>query len=266
MRRIRTAGNRGAIVAARSASGVDLPGRPFLTAEWRDLLMVNFAVDPLLLAPHVPAGTQLDAHDGVTYVSLVAFRFVDTRVLGLRVPGHHAFEELNLRFYVRRERDNEVQRGVVFLKEVVPRRAIAWIARAVYNEPYIALPMRHTIAGAPPRVEYGWCIGGRWHTVAARAMGSGAVPGAGSREEFITEHYWGYTRQRDGGTLGYRVEHPRWTVWPAELTERPPLAPLYGETLAAALTRPASAFIAAGSEVSVHLGVRLRVANARFAP
>ena len=31
------------------------PVRPFLTAEWRDLLMVNFAVDPSLLAPHVPA-------------------------------------------------------------------------------------------------------------------------------------------------------------------------------------------------------------------
>lgn len=234
-----------------------LPARPFLTAEWRDLLMVNFAVKPSLVEPHAPAGTRLDAHDGITYVSLVAFRFVDTRVRGLRVPGHHAFEELNLRFYVRREQAGELRRGVVFLKEIVPRRAIAWIARAVYNEPYVALPMRHTITGVPPRVEYGWRIRGHWHGIAGRSIGPGAVPVAGSREEFITEHYWGYTRQRDGGTLEYRVEHPRWTVWPAELTELPPLAPLYGETFAAALTRPVSAFIADGSPVSVDLGVRV---------
>jgi uncharacterized protein len=242
-----------------SSSGLTAPGigRPFLTAQWRDLLMVNFAVDPSLLAPHVPAGTRLDAHEGVTYASLVAFRFVDTRVLGLRVPGHHTFEELNLRLYVRRERRDEVRRGVVFLKEVVPRRAIAFIARTVYNEPYVALPMRHAVAGEPPAVGYGWRIGRRWHSIQARAIGRGEIPGAGSREEFIAEHYWGYTRQRDGGTLEYRVEHPRWTVWPAELSELPPLAPLYGAALAGALERPASAFIADGSAVSVHLGVRL---------
>jgi uncharacterized protein YqjF (DUF2071 family) len=234
------------------------PVRPFLTAEWRDLLMVNFAVDPSLLAPHVPAGTQLDAYDGVTYVSLVAFRFVDTRVLGMRVPGHHAFEELNLRFYVRRDSAQETRRGVVFLKEVVPRRAIAFVARAVYNEPYVALPMQHSIAGTPPAVEYSWRIGGGWSSVKARATGLGAVSRAGSREEFITEHYWGYTRQRDGGTLEYRVEHPRWTVWSAELIELPPLNLLYGPALAVALKHPASTFVADGSAVSVHRGVRLR--------
>ena len=234
---------------------------PFLTAEWRDLLMVNFAVDPLLLAPHVPAGTRLDAHDGVTYVSLVAFRFVDTRVLGLSVPWHHTFEELNLRFYVRRERAGELRRGVVFLKEVVPRRAIAFAARAVYNEPYEALPMRHRVTAEPPTVEYGWRIGGTWQSVAARARGPGAVPAEGSHEEFITEHYWGYTRQRDGGTVEYRVDHPRWRVWPAELSQLPPLHTLYGAALGDALKRPASACIADGSAVSVHLGTRLENAG-----
>ena len=242
-----------------SPSGPVAPGngRPFLTAQWRDLLMVNFAVEPSRVASYVPAGTRLDAHDGVTYVSLVAFRFVDTRVLGLRVPGHHTFEELNLRFYVRREPAGEVRRGVVFLKEVVPRRAIAFVARAAYNEPYVALPMRHDIAGEPPAVEYGWRIGGAWSSVRARASGVGAIPAPGSREEFIAEHYWGYTRQRDGGTLEYRVEHPRWTVWRAELTELPPLHLLYGAELAGALGQAASAFIADGSPVIVHRGVRL---------
>jgi hypothetical protein len=228
--------------------------RPFLTAEWRDLLMVNFAVDPELLAPHVPAGTVLDAHDGITYASVVAFRFIEARVLGMRVLGHHTFEELNLRFYVRRGE----RRGVVFLKEVVPRPAIAWVARAVYNEPYVALPMRHRATGAPPAVEYGWRVGGRWHTVAARATGHGQIPAAGCCEEFITEHYWGYARQRDGGTVEYQVEHPRWNVWSAEPGALPELEPLYGGRLAAALMRPISVFIADGSAVSVHHGRRLQ--------
>ena len=220
--------------------------------------MVNFATDPRSLLPHVPAGTQLDAHEGVTYSSLVAFRFVDTRVFGVRVPGHHTFEELNLRFYVRREHAGELRRGVVFLKEVVPRRAIAFVARAAYNEPYLALPMRHTVVGQPPAVEYGWRVGGAWQSVAARACGPGTVPTEGSREEFITEHYWGYARQRDGGTLEYRVEHPRWSVWQAELSELPPLDALYGAALAGALRQPVSAFIAGGSVVSVHPGARLQ--------
>lgn len=236
---------------------------PFLTAEWRHLLMVNFEVNPGLLERRVPSGTRVDARDGVTYVSLVAFCFIDTRVFGLKVPWHHTFEEMNLRFYVQKERAGEVRRGVVFLKEIVPRRAIATIARVLYNEPYVALRMRHHVAGKPPTVEYGWRFGGEWSSLAARAVGPGAVPASGSLEEFITEHYWGYTRQRDGGTLEYRVEHPRWIVWSAEVSGLPPLEQLYGEELAAALTRPVSAFIADGSPVAVHLGTRLESAGSR---
>ena len=237
--------------------------RPFLTAEWRNLLMVNFVVEPALLAPHVPAGTQIDSHGGATYLSLVAFQFMKTRLLGVRVPLHHSFEEVNLRFYVRRESGGESRRAVVFLREVVPRRAIALLARAIYNEPYVARPMCHEVSGMPPGVEYGWRHEGRWHLVAGRAHGPGALPAADSREEFITEHYWGYTRQRDGRTLEYRVEHPRWTVWAAALSKFPPLASLCGETLAAGLIEPASVFIADGSPVSVWRGVHLGQPAAR---
>lgn len=230
---------------------------PLLTAAWLDLLMVNFVVEPARLAPLVPAGTELDTHQGVTYASLVAFRFVDTRVLGWKIPFHHRFEELNLRFYVRRQAGDELRRAVVFIREVVPRAAIALVARALYNEPYIARPMRHRVGGDPPSVSYGWRVGGRWHTLSARARGSATVPGDDSVEAFITEHYWGYTRQRDGGTLEYRVQHPRWRVWQAELDPLPDLAPLYGAAWAEALNRPVSVLLADGSPVSVYRGVRL---------
>jgi hypothetical protein len=229
-----------------------VPERSFLTAQWRALLMLNYAADPALLSPFVPAGTELDHHDGRTYVSLVAFRFLDTRVLGLAIPFHRDFEELNLRCYVRRAAPDGVRRGVTFLREVVPRRAIAMVARAVYNEPYVSLPMRSRVAGSPPEVCYEWRAGTRWHSLSARGRGEGAIPEPGTLEAFIAEHHWGYTRQRSGGTIEYRVEHPSWRVWPAAaLRIDADFGQVYDAPLAAMLGQPASAFLADGSQVTV---------------
>ena len=119
---------------------------PFLAAEWRDLLIINYEVDPALLFPRLPAGTSLDLFEGRALVSLVGFRFLQTRVRGIAIPGYQDFEELNLRFYVtHRTPAGELRRGVCFIGEFVPRRAIAWVARWVYGEPYRALPLRHRL-------------------------------------------------------------------------------------------------------------------------
>lgn len=250
------------------------PSRPiFLSAEWRWLAMLSWRVDPALLAPLVPAGTTLDVWQGRTFVSLVAFLFRDTRVLGVPIPLHRHFEEMNLRFYVRRVTDGEVRRGVTFIREVVPRRAIATVARLAYDEPYVALPMRHRIdrapagdAEAPARVEYGWRLRGVWGRLAVTPRGEPSLAAAGSEEEFITEHYWGYTRQRDGGTVEYQVRHPRWDVWQvSDARVDADLESLYGPGLAAVLRgAPSSVFLARGSPVTVHWPARLpRRATAR---
>jgi len=233
--------------------------RPFLTAEWRHLVMANFEVDPAVLRPLVPAGTELDAHGGVTYASVVAFRFLNTKVRGLAIPWHRDFEEINLRFYVRREHAGETRRGVVFVREVVPRRLIAWVARYAYNEPYVALPTRTRIDGAG-RYEYGWKQGSDWATLAASVTGVPQLPAPGSVEEFISEHYWGYNRQRNGATIEYRVEHPQWQVWHAhECTFHCDIAALYGDAFVPFLSRaPASVFVADGSPVSVYDGAPVR--------
>ncbi|HEX5725853.1 MAG TPA: DUF2071 domain-containing protein [Longimicrobiaceae bacterium] len=236
----------------------------FLTAEWRWLALLNYEADPALLRPHVPAGTELDAWNGVTYVSMVGFLFLGTRVLGCRVPLHQDFEEVNLRFYVRRRGPEGWRRGVVFLKEIVPRPLVAAAARLVYNEKYVAMPMRSRVTlggeeGGGGEIEYGWRHAGRWCGLRARVAGSPRPLLLGSEEEFITEHYWGYTAQRGGGTLEYRVEHPRWSVWPArESALECDLAALYGPELAEVLgVRPHSAFVADGSAVTVRRGVRI---------
>jgi uncharacterized protein len=233
----------------------------FLTAEWRMLVMASHAVDPALLLPHVPRGTELDARDGVTLASVVGFRFLATRLLGVPVPLHRDFEELNLRFYVRRRGPEGWRRGVVFVKEIVPRRAIAAVARLAYNENYVAMPMRHAIerSGDDLSIEYGWRRGGRWESLRTAVRGEPSLPAEGSDEEFVTEHYWGYARQRDGGTLEYRVEHPRWRCWTA-LTHALDADPagLYGAELGAALTGAASSvLVAEGSAVAVGRPVRI---------
>jgi hypothetical protein len=229
--------------------------RPFLTAEWRYLAMLNFAVDPKILQSLVPRETELDFHNGHTFLSVVGFLFLDTRVIGVPIPLHRDFEEVNLRFYVRRKSGQEWRRGVVFVRELVPRRAIALIARTFYGEPYLALPMRHLLEHKEGRVfaEYQWRRGQRWETLAMTATGEPQNAAEGSHEEFITEHYWGYTARRDGYSE-YRVEHPRWRLWTADSTKfEADVATLYGPQFVEPLAAQAvSGFIAEGSPIEVH--------------
>jgi len=233
----------------------EIARRPFLTAEWRYLAMLNFAVDPTLLRQLVPAGTELDFDRGDTFVSIVGFLFLNTRVLGCAIPLHRNFEELNLRFYVRRKTADGCRRGVAFVRELVPRRAIAAIARVFYDEPYVAMPMRHSIVRNSDTLEvsYQWRANNAWQTLAMTASGEPQYAATGSHEEFITEHYWGYTARRTG-TSEYAVEHERWRLWPAATWKfDADVAALYGaqfvDTLAA---KSVSAFIAEGSPVRVN--------------
>ncbi|MCA9953248.1 MAG: DUF2071 domain-containing protein [Ardenticatenaceae bacterium] len=233
----------------------------FLTAVWRYLVMLNYHIDPAVLRPLVPQGTELDSWQDQTFVSIVGFMFQDTRLLGLAVPHHIHFEELNLRFYVRRQGPEGWRRGVVFVKELVPRWAIATTARLVYNENYAAVPMRHDIVSdeTETAVSYSWRWQKTWHSVQLRAEGQPQPLRPGSQEEFITEHYWGYARQRDGGTVEYQVEHPPWNVWQAaDYRFDCDVAALYGPMFAPSLqAAPASAFLADGSAVTVRRGIRI---------
>jgi len=239
-----------------------MPERTFLTAEWRDLALLNYEIEPDVLRPHIPAGTELDLWDGRCFVSVVGFRFLKTRLMGVPVPFHSSFLEVNLRFYVRRKVGAEVRRGVVFIKEIVPRRAIAWVARVVYNENYVALPMRHAVDNVSARYE--WRLDGAWNGLALAGLGEWHVADPASEAAFITEHYWGYAVQRDGSTLEYQVEHPRWRVAQATEVELAcDVGRLYGDEFAQALSRePASAFLADGSEIVVRRGRRLPVGEA----
>lgn len=238
------------------------PQKTFLTAEWRHLAILNYEVDALLLKPHVPSGTELDTWNAKHMVSVVGFLFLKTRVFGIPIPFHRNFEEVNLRFYIRRKAEDGWRRGVVFIKEIVPRLAIAIAARRLYNEPYIALPMAYRMemeADLVKSAEYSWRFGSRQNNLKVTVRDAAKPLREGSEAEFITEHYWGYNRQRSGATLEYRVEHPRWRVYDVlDAKLDCDVAGLYGERFHDSLNcKPASAFLAEGSHVTVSRGLRL---------
>lgn len=240
-------------------------GKPFLTAEWRYLVMLNYEVDPAVRLPLVPRGTEIDSWQGKTFASMVGFLFLNTRVLGLPIPFHLNFEEINLRFYVRRKAEEGWRRGVVFVKEIVPRAAIALVARRLYNENYVALPTGNVICRAEDAakniesVKYYWTFQKRSQFIELVTRGAPSSFVDDSQEEFIAQHYWGYAAQKDGGTVEYRVEHPPWRIWQAASARLDcDVEKFYGAKFVIFLRgEPASAFLAEGSAVTVYKGQRV---------
>jgi len=222
-------------------------------------------VDPALLLPRIPAGTEMDRFEGRAFVSQVGFRFLRTRVRGIPIPFHRDFDEVNLRFYVRRSDGGVVKRGVVFIQEIVPRRAIAAVARWVYHENYRSLPMSHTVMDKDTgrRVEYCWRLGHVSNRLVVSSKGAARNMTEGSLEQFIAEHYWGYAAQPNGGTVEYHVAHPPWRVWDVTNAEfSGDGGALYGPDFGAVLDGPPdSAILAEGSPVTVHAGNKLPLQN-----
>ncbi len=188
----------------------------FLKAEWRKLAIFNYEVPPEVLQPYLPFGTELDFFEGKCYVSMVGFLFKNTKLLGLKVPGHVNFEEVNLRFYVKRKVDGEWRRGVVFIKEIVPKWALSFVANTLYEEHYETMPMRHQwfYADGMIMVKYEWNASKNWQTLAITAKDELVPIEEGSVAEFITEHYWGYSQVSKEKTNEYQVHHPRWMQYP----------------------------------------------------
>lgn len=226
----------------------------FLTARWSNLFLATYAVPPELLRPRLPPGLDLDTRDGLCFASLVGFDFLDTRVLGVPWPGFRNFPELNLRFYVR----HGERRGVVFVREYVPPRFVAWAARTFYNEPYRAARMENvfTDESATITAEYRIQLYGKTHVLRATGDKPAVRPRPESVEHFFKEHEWGFGTTRRGRTLMYRVEHPVWDVYPVrEWAVDVDWSALYGaEWSVMQGVRPYSTVLAVGSEVAVFTG------------
>lgn len=185
----------------------------FLKAEWRKLAIINYEIDPNILMPYLPKGTELDFYEGRCYVSLVGFMFLNTKLLGLPIPFHRNFEEVNLRFYVKKKENGIWKRGVVFIKEIVPKSALSFVANTVYKENYHTMPMKNQIheKGGELLIRYSW-KDKNWHSIEIVADSTAKPMEENSEFEFITEHYFGFTK-KENTTSEYEVCHPKWNCY-----------------------------------------------------
>lgn len=231
----------------------------FLTAEWRKLALAQYAVEESILLKYLPPHTELDTWKGKYYVSLVGFMFVNVKLGGLSIPFHTNFEEVNLRFYVRFKDGQEWKRGVVFIKEIVPLSAITLVANTIYKENYQTLPMKHVWIAKENELEvdYRW-KNKTWNNFQVVADAQTEEIRPGSEEEFITEHYWGYTNIGHNKTSEYGVEHPRWQAYPVKSYKiNIDFEINYGHDFAFLKhASPDSVFLAEGSEIKVLKGKR----------
>ncbi|MEP6764331.1 MAG: DUF2071 domain-containing protein [Gemmatimonadaceae bacterium] len=245
----------------------EIAERPFLTAEWRDLIILTWEIDAGIIRSLLPRGTEIDMWKDDALISVVAFDFRNTRVRGIAIPFHTRFPEVNLRFYVKRKMaDGQWRRGVSFVKEMVPHAMIATVARRVYGEPYVSLPMRQVAVPEAPLNEqsgdgtrslvYEWKRDGEWERVLALLTSPPRAMRGDSIEEFVSDQAWGYTRREDHTTQEYRVEHPRWRITPVtDCYIEAEIPTLFGLSFSEALAAPpVSTFVAEGSAVSVYPG------------
>ncbi len=218
--------------------------------------MANYPVDPASLKPFLPVRTELDKWEGETYVSLVGFQFLDVRVRKVRVPFHTNFPEVNLRFYVRYKEDGNWKRGVVFIREIVPLPAVSLVANTLFKERYISLPMRRSEITDDTclTVGYQWKYKQRWNELSVRTTNISKPLEEGSAEEFITEHFWGYSRTGPDKTTEYQVAHPRWDIYLVDSYQvRCDFGKLYGEAFSVLESQtPESVFLAEGSPIEVY--------------
>lgn len=227
----------------------------FLHAAWNNLIMANYYVPPDLLLPYVPNKTQLDSFEGKTYVSLVGFMFLNTKIMGIGIPYHINFEEVNLRFYVKHNNNGNWMRGVSFIKEIVPKPAIALIANNLYGEKYETMKMKHFHHESDAGLEtgYEWRDKKKWHVLTTTTQKKSLPLRIGSEEEFIAENCWGFTKASESKTYAYEVQHPRWEIF--RVTDYKidcDFTNMYGEEFSFLNhAKPASVFMAKGSEVKI---------------
>jgi uncharacterized protein YqjF (DUF2071 family) len=233
----------------------------FLTAEWRKLILINYVVDKDLLLKYLPPFTELDDFEGKYYVSIVGFMFTNTKLLGLKIPFHGKFEEVNLRFYVKYNENGVWKRGAVFISEIVPKPMITLVANTIYQEKYSTAAMKHNWFEENNQfsIEYAW-KNKKWNKFSVIADNKSEEMKSGSEEEFIAEHYWGYTKINDQTTSEYEVGHPKWQIYPIksyhieiDFLENygPDFAHLKNE-------KPNSVILAEGSDIFVKKGKKLK--------
>lgn len=227
----------------------------FLKANWENIIMANYEIDPAILIPFLPKGVELDLYEGKAYVSLVGFMFKKTKLFNVPIPHFGTFEEINLRFYVVRKEGDTVKRGVVFINETIPYPIVAWMANKLYKEHYTVVPTKHEITteSKSKKVQFEWLLNKKWNSIYVEATTEAKVMESQSLEKFIFEHYYGYTKIDQNNTEEYKLQHPSWRVNQVlDYKMDCDFTAMYGDAFSVLdTTKPEAVFIAEGSSVGI---------------
>ncbi len=227
----------------------------FLKANWENIIMVNYEIDPEILRSFLPKGVELDLFNGKAYVSLVGFMFKNTKIFKVPIPYFGNFEEINLRFYVQRKEGMTIKRGVVFINETIPYRIVAWMANKLYKEHYTVVPTKHFIQqiGEKQQVKFDWLLNKKWNHILVETDLVSTEMRQNSFEEFIYEHYYGYTKVNEIVTEEYHLQHPSWKVNKVlNYNINCDFASMYGPAFSVLNeTKPTAVFLAKGSAVAI---------------
>ena len=227
----------------------------FLKANWENIIMANYEIAPEILKPFLPKGVDLDLFNGKAYISLVGFMFKNTKLFNIPIPYLGTFEEINLRFYVVRKEENQIKRGVVFINETVPNPIVAWIANKLYKEHYTVVPTKHEIndKNTIQKVKFEWLVNKKWNSICVEASKKPEIMQNGTLEQFIFEHYYGYTKIEENITEEYKLQHPSWKINNViNYTIDCNFEDMYGKAFAVLnYTKPKAVFMAEGSSVKV---------------
>ena len=226
----------------------------FLKANWENIVMANYEVDPSILKPYLPKGVELDYYKYKTYVSLVGFMFRKTRLFEIPIPFFGSFEEVNLRFYVRRLEGKKIKKGVVFINETVPFKIVALLANKLYKEHYISIPTKNTyVLNSNKNIVYEWKKNNNWNSITVNSEIAQQKIAPDSIEEFIFERYFGFTKLDKDNSQEYRIAHPKWVTNNIVSHDiRCDFGAMYGSAFANLNSKaPDSIILAEGSSVTI---------------
>jgi uncharacterized protein YqjF (DUF2071 family) len=241
----------------------------FLKGEWRNLIMINYEIDPEILTGYLPPHTELDNFNGKHYVSLVGFLFKDSKVKGIIVPYHRTFEEITLRFYVRHiGPDGILKRGVVLIKEIATKKISAPVAGKIFGENQEACDTRHLWSNPTEdkvSVEYMWKRTADWDWISVTATGVSYFPKQKTEEQFITERNRVYSKGKKDTTTVYNVEHSNWRIHTVHYSDiNCNFEKNFGKDFAYLnKAKPASVFLADGSAITMGNRQKLELETSR---
>lgn len=177
---------------------------------------MNYIISPEILENYLPAYTIIDYFKGNCFTSLVGFPFRNVEIAGMKIPFYTDFEEINLRFYVKRFDGTTWRKGTVFISEIANKSALKFLANSFLHEKYQTLETRQEIKENSELIEtkYSWRTWMNWQFLNLISEKPSESVAEGTEAHFIMDRSSGYQKYDTATTNEYGISHPKWNIYP----------------------------------------------------